>query len=542
MTVALATKGELALAKITGSKIDLAMHCTHWTTVKLPEDRTGRSAEIMGNPFHDGVATGASAPLADDHEEWLVQERMRGWLEKGRPLLPATYREEVAYRIAPDGTVTELGQHIDRNYGDGVGINLTVDVVGADEVIDHKTGKRLRPAAEAWQLRAGNVATGTKARAFHYIAADGSVMPDRYEATAAEVEQDRKRLRVLMADVLEGRTAPVAGEHCRELYCPARKTCDEHATHEKAKEKTMGRMTMKNVTTGKLETPLAVLLYGTEGIGKSTFAAGAPSPIFLDPDGSTGELDVARFPKPESWLECVEALDTLLTEKHAYKTFVLDTADALEALIHREVCRVGGKKGIEDFGFGKGYTAAVEIWQQLLGKLDAIRGKGMHVVLLAHAHVKAFNNPAGENYDRYRLRLNDKYGDILKAWPSAVLFANYKTYTHEKDGKVRALGDGSRVVFTEHRPAFDAKNRYGLPFEMPLDWAEFERGARSGEPIAIEEITKGVEELLALVTDDETKKQAAASLERCGKDVRKLSMLADWLRGKVQTKTETEAA
>ena len=532
------------LAQITGSKLDLAMHCTYWTTVRLPADRTGRSAEIMGNPFHDGVATGASTPLEDDHEEYLTQERFAGWLEKGRPLLPATYREEVAYRIAPDGTATELGEHIDRQYGDGVGINLTVDVVCAGEVIDYKTGRRVAAGARnAWQLRAGNVATNTKRRAFHYIAADGSVSADAYAASSAEVEDDRKRLRVLMADVLEGRTAPIAGEHCRDLYCQARKDCAAHTQYEKEKEKTMGRMTLKNTTKGKLEAPFAVLIYGPEGVGKSSFANDAPAPMFLDPDGGTGEIEIhGRFPKPESWAECIEAIDTLLADKHEYKTFVTDTADALEALIHREVCDRGGKKGIEDFGYGKGYTAALDYWRTYLGKLDALRAKGMHVIVVAHSMVKTFQNPAGDDYDRFRLKLHDKSSALLKEWSSAVLFVNYKTYMHEKDGKVRALGDGSRVVYTEHRPAWDAKNRYGLPYEMPLAWAEFERCARAGEPVAVEQLLAEVEEL-RLLGDDALKAQAAESLKRCGKDVRKLAMLADWLRGKVQTTTtNTEAA
>jgi hypothetical protein len=518
------------------------MECTHWLTLSLPPDRMGRSAEIMGNPFHADAAAGGHAPLADAHEEYLTQERFTGWLEKGRPLLPATYREEVAFRIKPDGTVAVIGQHIDRQYGDEVGISMTIDVVGDEEIVDYKTGRRLRPAAEAWQLRAGNVVTGTRKRAFHYVAADGSVDVDRHEATPADVEADRHRLVVLMDTVLHGPNAPKPGAHCRDLYCPGRTVCNAFEAFEKEKEKRpMGRMTMKNVTKGKLEEPFRVLLFGTEGIGKSTFGAGAPAPIFLDADVGTGELDVARFPKPDTWAECIEAIDTLLNEKHDRQTFVLDTADALEALIHREVCRANKKGSIEDFGYGKGFQYALDHWRTFIEKLNAIHAKGMHVVLLAHAQVKMFNNPAGDDYDRYRLKLNEKAAALLKEWPKAVLFANYKTYTHEKEGKTRVLGDGSRVMYTEHRPAFDAKNRYGLPFEMPLDWAEFERAARTGQPADADAIAKDVDALLALVTDEAVKKQAAESRERCGKDARKLSQLADWLRGKVQSTTTTAA-
>lgn len=545
------SKAAVALSRITASKLDLAFECLHWTTIKLPADRSGRSASIMGQPFHQNVALGAHAEqLDDDHEEWLSQERFQGWLERGRRLLPARYRQEIAYCLTPDGTVTELGENLDRDYagamlrlGIETGLCGTLDVVSDEEIDDFKTGRRLKPARDAWQLRFGAVVTGARKRAFHYIDAAGDVAADAHTATTDEIEADRKRLVVLMKDVIEGRTEAIPGEHCASLYCPARKTCSAHQDFRKQQETTMGRMTLKNITKGRLESPLSVLVYGTEGIGKSTFATNAPSPIVLDPDGGTEQLDVARFPKPDSWEECLEALDTLVKEAHEHKTFVLDTADALEALIFAAVCRNGSKKGIEDFGYGKGYTAAIDLWREFLKRLDALRGRGMHVVLLAHAHVKTFQNPAGDDYDRYRLKLHDKSAALLKEWPAAVLFANYRTLTREKDGKVRASGDGSRIVYTEHRPAWDAKNRYGLPFELPLDWTEFESAARAGEPASIEALRGELAETLKSA-DAKLTEQTTAAMGRCGSDVRKLSQLLDWLKGKLQAGSTgaTEAA
>lgn len=533
-----------ALKRVTASKLDLAMVCLHWTARDdLPEDKSGRAAATRGTPFHDAAATGVPSELTDEHEAWLADELFAAWLERGRKYLPSSYREEVAYCLHPDGKVTRIGENLGRDYGFHVGICGTIDVDGPEESADYKTGKRLKPAKEAWQLRFANVVTGAPKRSFHYLDEKGDVTPDSYVSSASEREDDRVRLVVLMGDILAGRTEPKPGEHCTSLYCPARKVCGAYQDHQLQKEKPMGRMKLGNVVKGRIESPLRVLVYGVEGIGKSSFAAGAPAPIFLDPDQGTDELDIPRFPKPENWADCMEALDELINEQHDYKTFVCDTLDALETLAQREVCRRGGKKGIEDFGFGKGYTAALELAHEFRTKLDALSARGMNIVLLGHAHVKKFENPAGDNYDRFQLKMHEKFAALFREWTKAVMFANYQTFTVEKDGKVKAVGDGSRVLYTQHRPAWSAKNRYGLPFEIPLNWAEFEEAARKGEPEKPEVLIATVEALLASAPEELAKK-GRDGLGRAGNDVKKLAALADWVKGKLHAApaASTEAA
>lgn len=293
----------------------------------------------------------------------------------------------------------------------------------------------------------------------------------------------------------------------------------------------MSRMSLNNVSRGRVRSPLSVLLYGVEGVGKSSWGADAPAPIFLDLEDGTEELDVARFPRPESWSDVLAALDALAREQHQYQTVVIDTLDALERLIQREVCRSGGKQSIEDFGYGKGYVAASELAAVFVQRLEALRRKGMHVVCLAHAQIRAFSDPAGDSYDKYRIKGHDKFVALFKEWAKAVLFANYRVYTVSKDGKTKALGDGARVVYTEPRPAWEAKNRYGLPTELPLNWHEFERSARAGEE-ALPRLVATVEELLARAPA-ELAERGRGALERSGQDPAKLARLADWLRNKL---------
>jgi len=524
---------------ISASKLDLAINCLYWTSIKLPADRFGEAAQF-GTAFHELADTGAHTQDLDAETDRLVRVMYAGWLKHGEPLLPKRRQTEVAYLLEPDGGYRLLGDHIGRNYGLIAGIPGTLDVLGEGRVIDFKTGRKYVSAAESWQLRFASVVTGALTTEMHYVAKDsGRVTVDAATRTPSEVGADRERLIVLMSDLKAKRTPATPGPHCDAGYCRARPKCAAYQSHlQQSKEQPMSKMQLKNVKKGRLETPLCVVLYGSEGVGKSTFSADAPKPIFLGAEDGTAHLDIARFPVPQKWEECVEALDVLQDEAHDYKSVVIDTADWIEPLIHDFVCREGGKKSIEDFGYGKGYASALDNWRELTKKLDALRARGMNVIVLAHAQVKTFRNPAGDDYDRYELKLHGKASALLKEWANAVLFANYKTYTREKEGRVRAMGDGSRVVFTEHRPAWDAKNRYGLPYELPLSWTEFEQAARAGEPASAEKLLAEITALQAMVPGA-VQEKAKAALVKAGDDPLLLAKLSDWLKAKA---SESEAA
>lgn len=255
-----------------------------------------------------------------------------------------------------------------------------------------------------------------------------------------------------------------------------------NGTHTNGGAPAAPRMSLSAVKRGVIHAPMRVLLYGPEGIGKTTFGAEAPSPIFLGTEDGFGLLDVARFPEPRTWRDVTDALLALEREKHDYRTLVLDSLDWLEPLVWAEVCRTGGKRSIEDFGYGKGYVAALDTWRALLAGLDRLRrAKGMHIVLLAHAKVARFNNLEGSDYDRFTLKIHEKAAGVAKEWCDAVLFANFAGILVAKDesgkSKGKAVGTPTRALYTERRAAFEAKNRYALPPELPLSWPDFESAA-----------------------------------------------------------------
>ena len=225
--------------------------------------------------------------------------------------------------------------------------------------------------------------------------------------------------------------------------------------------------------------PPRILVHGVAGIGKTTFATRRIVRSSCRPRTGSATIKVPHFPLARSFDEVMEALAALYSEPHDYKTVVVDSVDWLEPLVWQRACKDNGWRSIEEPGYGKGYIAALDLWRQYLDGLNALRDeRGMTVIQIAHTDIKRFDSPEHEPYDRYVIKLHARASALLQEHSDVVLFANYRISTVKSDvgfnKKVtRALGSGERVLYTAERPAFLAKNRYGLPDVLPLDWQAF---------------------------------------------------------------------
>lgn len=289
---------------------------------------------------------------------------------------------------------------------------------------------------------------------------------------------------------------------------------------------------LSTVTTGVQVRPHYLLMYGIPGIGKTTFASEAPKTLFLCAEKGTSHLDVSRL-ELNSYDQFLTALTELGTTDHDFQSVAIDTADHLEALIFREVCKAKGKTSIEEIGFAKGYIFALEYWHKLIAAWEYLRDvKNMNVILLAHSDVKTFNDPQlAEGYDRYQVKLHPKASGLLIDRVDEVLFVNYKTVLNAKEGeRNKAFGDGHRVIYTEQRPSHVAKNRHNLPFEMALSWEAFDKATKTQETKSPEEILANITAMLPGVKDATVKAKIEAHVEKVKTSAAELAKVEDRLR------------
>lgn len=256
---------------------------------------------------------------------------------------------------------------------------------------------------------------------------------------------------------------------------------------------------------GRQRRPRRVLLYGQHGIGKTSWALGAPKPIFLDLEDGLGDVDVDRTPLLTDFGQFMEASSFLVSAEHGHKTVVVDTVDWLERLVHRDVARAHNKTSIEEIPYGKGYMLALDKWDLVLSSFEELRRRGLAVILLAHSRITKFNDPTTDSYDRYEPDLHKTVSGRLMEWCDEVLFATYAVRTvkvREKFNaeRVRAIGSGERVVYTCEMPTHLAKRRCELPDELPLEFAAYVEHVRKA-------IANGEGDIAGVVVDGSSKKR-----------------------------------
>jgi hypothetical protein len=233
------------------------------------------------------------------------------------------------------------------------------------------------------------------------------------------------------------------------------------------------------VKTGKTNAPPRICLHGIHGIGKSTWAAGAPTPIFIQTEDGLGNLEVPRFPMPEKLNNVYQALDMLINEPNDYQTVVIDTADWLEKLIWKTVCDDAKVKSIEQIGYGKGYIFAMQHWDSIFAALNILRDAGRAIVVLAHNEIKTYSPPDGDSYDQFVIKLHKHAATKLVEWADIVLFAGYRVVVNSETKKV--VNSSERVIHTANKPAWVAKTRYTLPDELGMNFNELITAIKGGK-------------------------------------------------------------
>ena len=237
------------------------------------------------------------------------------------------------------------------------------------------------------------------------------------------------------------------------------------------------------ISSGIKSRPVKTVVYGVEGIGKSTFASEFPSPLFIDLDNGTSQLNVDRVTDVADWAELKKIVDQFGTDEDfkGYKTLVIDTADAAAAMCERYIIakKAPGKSSIEDIPYGKGYKMLAEEFSVFLCKLEALILEGKNVVVLAHAILRSVNDPElSQPYDHWEMKLpgmsTNKLAPLIKEWSDILLFAFYDIDVVKVNNKNKARG-GKRMMRTTHTPFADAKNRFNLADILPFEYKQISK-------------------------------------------------------------------
>lgn len=233
---------------------------------------------------------------------------------------------------------------------------------------------------------------------------------------------------------------------------------------------------LNDLISGKVRRPRRTMLYGVQGVGKSTWAASSANAVFVPTEEGLNDIDCKKFPVCKSYDEFCQRLQQLGESDHSFETVVVDSLDWLEQLVWQKVCEEKGVSSIEDIGYGKGYVAAVDLWKKVLACLDWLREhKCMAILLIAHARIERYDNPETDGYDRYTPQLHKRAAAVVQEWCDEVFFATYKVYTKtSEDGlKTKGIGGDERIIRCTEKPFAVAKNRLSMPDEISMDYAKY---------------------------------------------------------------------
>ena len=238
------------------------------------------------------------------------------------------------------------------------------------------------------------------------------------------------------------------------------------------------------------EKPPRILIHGDHGLGKSSLAAAAPKPIFINLEDGLDEINTNALPIPTTFEEVMIQLSWIYDAEHDFQTLVIDSLDWLESLINKHVCQEGGKESIADFGYGAGFEATCTQFGRVVKALRAIRNdRDMAIIMLCHSTVKEYKNPMAENYDVFRLKLRDKNAELFQEFATLIGFLHFQVFTKKAEGgfvkEFKAVGSGERVLSCAPHAAYAAKNRYNITQDIPIPnpeegWANLLKAIKQG--------------------------------------------------------------
>lgn len=230
-----------------------------------------------------------------------------------------------------------------------------------------------------------------------------------------------------------------------------------------------------------------VMIYGPDGVGKSTWASQAPNPLFVQTeDGLSGLKGIKCLPRCRDVKTFGEQMTALLdVDPFPFETLVVDSLTGLEPIAQERALQLYNAEhkpvdSYESIPYGKGQQFSLKAWKRILDLLERFNiEKNVTIVLIGHAQIIKFSDPTSESYDRYGPKLEKEVSAAVREWCDEYLFATHKIYTTSEGTGFRerkkASNGADRVLKTFGAGAFLAKRRINMPDEIPMTWAAYQQ-------------------------------------------------------------------
>lgn len=297
--------------------------------------------------------------------------------------------------------------------------------------------------------------------------------------------------------------------------------------------------------------PIRAVIYGADGVGKSTLCAGAPGAVFVNlEDGGLDHIDTKAVAGVTSWPQIVEAVDALADDERC-GSIVIDSLDWSEQMCWAHlVATKPDEKGrkvrdIEGYGYGKGYIAAAGELRVLLEALTRAGKRGKHVLLTAHAQRKMVRNPSGEDFEQWQIKLQERSAGLVREWAHIVAFAelDVATVTSKDDGnRTKAIFTGRRVLRAQPGSGYQGKTRLTLPEKLPLDWKSFSDALAAARTPSVDDLRVTLGSKLDALDDDEVAKGCQRFLIERGESLDSLTQAIETVTGYLNEKAKEHTA
>lgn len=245
------------------------------------------------------------------------------------------------------------------------------------------------------------------------------------------------------------------------------------------------------------------VLYGSPGVGKTSFIAKIPNVLVLDIESGSKNLDVDRLSGDDvpDFDTLVQVTQDFLAGDHKFKVLAIDSVTTLEYYINKATCLENGKvKELSEIPFGKGVHLSKEKLKDYIALLKKIQNKGYDVWLVGHSLVKKFSDPTLlQQFDRYTIQAAEGFGQEVIRQSDNVYFVKHDVdlAIDKNTKKAKGIGGNDISLYTRFTAAYDAKTRLNLPSELAFDYAEYVKAVSDHSPKPTTELVKDIEALLA---------------------------------------------